>query len=168
MTVYVFDTQLTEGEEAESALDDYFGAQFHVYTVGMDAQRRGIDRIFVSPHQAAHKRLRVQYKADRTASRTGNFFCETISVSSSGAPGWVITSESDYLIYYLPLNGYAYALRMSALRFNLPRWYHAYPSRQIPNEGYYSHGILVPLEALAKLCQLGQGKVLSGLPTFET
>jgi len=39
-----------------------------------------------------------------------------------------------------------YVIALAVLRRELPRWVQAYPLRAAQNEGYATHGVLVPLD----------------------
>jgi hypothetical protein len=106
-------------------------------------QRHGIDRIFT--RRQTGQRLAVEYKTDYKASETGNAFVETVSVDAAGKASWAYSSEADYLIYYVPGDGLIYVLALEILRRELPRWIEEYPLRAAQNEGYTTHGVLVPL-----------------------
>jgi hypothetical protein len=140
---YTFDTQLTKGAAAETQLDGFFAQWFDIEPASPAEQRRGIDRTFTP--QAGGKPFKVEYKTDWTASKTGNAFVETVSVDTHDKPGWAHTSQADYLIYFLPDDLLIYVLRFATLRRLLARWQREYPVRKIPNKGYYTHGLLVPL-----------------------
>jgi len=91
----------------------------------------------------------VEYKTDHTAARTGNAFIETISVDSEQKAGWAFTSQADVVLYYVPGRDQVYVLRTTAVRSRLPFWLQACEVRQVPNDGYHTHGLLVPLDELA-------------------
>lgn len=145
---YDFHHQLTEGEQGERFLDAFFRARGHtVSAVSREEQRQGIDRLIETPAGV----MRVEYKTDYLAARTGNAFIETISVDSAGQHGkmgWALTTACDYLIYYLPETS-IYVLPVYALRWALPGWMRTYPAKQAANHGYQTHGILVPLPEVA-------------------
>lgn len=44
-------------------------------------------------------------------------------------------------------------LTLTALRYRLPFWTQQYPIREIPNDGYHTHGLLVPLDELGRSAQ---------------
>lgn len=148
MAVYSFDDQLSKGERQESRLDDYFALKFFIWPATRDEQRQGIDRHYMS--KATHRRFTVEYKADWTAGKTGNAFVETVSVDVTGKEGWAVTSQAQYL-FYLVLNPDAlYILTFSKIRNQLSNWRDIYQRRTIPNNGYHTIGILVPLEEFEK------------------
>lgn len=98
--VHQFADKLREGMAHEATLDSVFRRMgYTVEPVGMDAQRRGVDRLMVSP--GTRRVVRVEYKADSVASRTGNAFIETVSVDTANKPGWpgewVAKMQSDGL-----------------------------------------------------------------------
>ena len=87
------------------------------------------------------------------ASKTGNIFVETISVDSGSRPkrGWSYTSQARWLYYYLPDDGLVYLVRMKDLREKLILWELMYQSRKCKNDGYCSHGLLVPKSEFEKI-----------------
>lgn len=156
MTTYLFDTQLTKGEEAERELDARYASAFVIMPVSRDGQRCGIDRIWT--RHADGKALRVEYKADFAAFRTGNAFVETVSVDTTGKGGWALTSQADLLAYYVVGGGLVYFIYMDKIRHTLPRWKMQYRLVSASNNGYKTWGLLVPLrefEALAHYIDSG-------------
>ena len=148
---YHFDEQLQQGEQGEAVLDGLFCHRFAVLPASRADQRRGIDRHYVS---LDGERLAVEYKTDWTAARTGNAFVETVSVDTARKPGWALSSQADYLFYYIPPDGLVYILRFAILRARLPVWQRHCRTVRVPNDGYATHGLLVPLrefEALAEI-----------------
>lgn len=141
---YGFKTKLAEGEAHERFLDRYFTRSgFRILPATHDEQRQGIDRWFANcPRRLL---MAVEYKADSTASKTGNAFVETVSVDVDHKPGWAYTSQADRLIYYIPPDGLIYIVPFEVLRRKLPRWITMYPGRVVANQGYNTHGILVDL-----------------------
>jgi len=150
VAMYDFDRQLTQGEQGEAFLDSFFaGRGYTIVPVSRDDQRTGIDRIFTDP--AGHE-FRIEYKTDFTAVKTGNAFIETISVDSAGKMGWSLTSTCDYLVYYVP-GQVIYMLAQRSLRWALTAWMREYPTRTAKNNGYSTHGLLVPLEKIAEFAE---------------
>jgi len=146
---YDFDTQLTAGEAAEHVLDNLFAAKFEISVVDRASQRSGIDRVFTR-RDGGH-RLTIEYKTDWTASKTGNAFVETVSVDTASKAGWAYTSRADFLIYYLPDDRLIYVIQFSKLRRRLDRWNRQYRQKAIPNQGYNTVGLLVPLREFEQL-----------------
>ncbi len=151
MTTYRFDRQLARGAEGEAQLDDHFAQWFRILPVSLADQRRGIDRVFVD--DKAGKVFSVEYKTDRRASQTGNAFIETVSQESATrrVAGWAYTCQADYLVYYCPEPDVIYVLRPAVLKSAAQTWAARYPLRDIPNDGYVTRGVLVPLWELEKI-----------------
>ena len=149
-TTYQFQTQLRQGEGYEAHLDTFFRQWgYQVSAVGMDMQRRGIDRVF---HRRTDDQLfTVEYKADSLAGKTGNAFIETVSVDTTGKRGWAYTSQASVLVYLVTEPETIYWIHFAALRKQLPRWEVAYPTRQAQNDGYQTHGLLVPLREFERI-----------------
>lgn len=141
--IYDFKTKLAQGEKSEHWLDGFFAQWYIIVPADRTQQRQGIDRIFVRKIDSVV--YKVEYKTDWTASKTGNAFVETVSVDTANKPGWAYSSQSDYLIYYLPGDMLIYVIPFSDLRQALPGWCAEFRSRRIPNDGYYTVGLLVPL-----------------------
>jgi len=150
-TTYDFRTQLATGEEAERRLDAWFAHWYAIEPATMDQQRQGIDRIFT--RRDTGRAFKVEYKTDSRASATGNAFVETVSVDTTGKAGWAYTSQADMLLYYVPVSEVIYVIQMTSLRRHLPRWQQQYPARRIPNQGYCTHGLLVPLDEFERIAQ---------------
>jgi hypothetical protein len=149
---YTFDIQKARGDAGEQFLDRWFATEYDVRPATHEEQRRGIDRVFT--HRQTSKRLSVEYKTDYKATQTGNAFVETVSVDAAGKAGWAHSSEADYLIYYLPGDGLIYVLTLELVRRELPRWARQYPLRAAQNEGYATHGILVPLDEFDRVAEV--------------
>jgi hypothetical protein len=144
--------QLSRGEAAEHRLDNHFADRFDITPATREQQRRGIDRIF--QHRETGARYTIEYKTDWTAASTGNAFVETVSVDAQGKPGWAYASQADWLIYYVPGQHRIYIMSFTALREQLPRWVERCRNAPpIPNQGYNTLGILVPLREFARHCQ---------------
>lgn len=148
---YSFNDQAQRGKAGEAFLDHYFARWFQIEVASHDDQHQGIDRFYTTRNQK--QRLAVEYKTDVVASRTGNAFIELVSVDTTGKAGWAYTSKADYLLYYLPDSGLIFMLQMAAIRERLPRWKDQYPNRRIPNNGYYSEGVLVPLSEIERYAE---------------
>ena len=115
----------------------------------MDEQFRGIDRFFT--HRPTGKVDAVEYKADSVAGHTGNAFIETISKDSTNKPGWAIASKARYLVYMVTDPETIYLIAMHRLRHQLPRWQNLYRTTTAQNDGYCTHGVLVPLHELERI-----------------
>lgn len=150
MGTYRFDKQLAIGEAWEQRLDQFFLARFRVRILpaSMEEQRRGIDRLFVSQSGAQDT---VEYKADSLAGHTGNAFIETVSVDTTGKPGWAISSQAKYLVYLVVDPETIYFISMQRVRAKLPRWKAIYKEVSAQNNGYKTLGLLVPLDELERI-----------------
>lgn len=147
---YKFAAQLAQGEGYEAQIDAFFrGMGAQISKVDRNAQRRGIDRVWFDPVDG--RTWTVEYKADSLAGRTGNAFIETISVDTEGRPGWAYSSKAALLVYLVTEPQTIYVISMARLRSQLPRWAAAYPTRQAANDGYNTHGLLVPLDELERI-----------------
>ena len=147
MTTYDFNEQMAQGDEGESFLDSFFAAKgYAIRHATRDEQRKGIDRALTSPRSGDVSL--VEYKTDHTAARTGNAFIETVSVDAAGKMGWALTSQADILVYYVPPLAVMYVVPFRALHWEMPRWLRQYPPRQAKNNGYATHGIIIPLTEL--------------------
>ena len=146
--MYNFAMQHRKGVAAEQMLDDYFAKWFDIRPASMLQQRIGIDRIFTDRRDG--RVMTVEYKADFVAQRTGNAFVETVSVDTKDTAGWAYTSAANYLIYYIEGDELVYVFDFAQFREQLDTWQRNYPTRRIPNEGYRTHGLLVPLREFEK------------------
>jgi hypothetical protein len=144
MTTYSFVTQKAIGETGEQALDERFASDYHIRPATLTEQVQGIDRVYTNRHTGDV--TRVEYKTDHKAAETGNAFIETVSVDAAGKQGWAYTSQADYIFYYVPPLGRVYVVRLAVIRRELPRWEGLYSHAQARNDGYLTHGILVPLD----------------------
>jgi hypothetical protein len=148
--MYLFAEQLAKGEQSECELDTLFAKWYDIIPATMDQQRQGIDRIFTRKDNGqVHK---IEYKTDWTAGRTHNAFVETVSVSTTNKPGWVHSSQADYLIYFVPDDCLIYIIAFAKLRARLPFW-KKFKTASAENDGYSSTGILVPLGEFERIAK---------------
>lgn len=142
---YGFFEQLAIGEAYERRLDEHFRQALEIAAI-MPATRMqqsaGIDRIW---HLKDGRLTTVEYKADDKAGRTGNAFVETISVDTTNKPGWAVASTAMLLAYLVTEPETIYLIAMDRLRAELPRWQRQYRTTYAQNDGYRTHGVLVPL-----------------------
>jgi hypothetical protein len=149
MSIYNFNQQMQQGRDGEAFLDAFFADKgYEIRPASEEEQRQGIDRAFTSPRTG--KVSRVEYKTDQTAARTGNAFIETVSVDVAGKMGWALTSQADILVYYIPPSRTIIVVPFMALHWEMPRWLRDYPPRQAQNNGYSTHGIIIPLSELER------------------
>lgn len=137
--IYGFNTQLKIGEKNEKLLDLYFIKYYQIKPVSLDEQKKGIDRIFID----GDRMLKIEYKADYKAIKTGNVYIETYSVKPI-KKGWAYTSKSDFVIYYI-IGDAVYIMPIQLMREKLEIWKYYYKLANCKNHGYESEGILVPL-----------------------
>lgn len=164
---YEMTKQLRRGEAAERLLDQHFTDRFSITPATRDQQREGIDRIFVA--RDTSKEYTVEYKTDWTAGRTNNAFIETISVDTMDVPGWAYTSQADWLAYYVPDKQQVYLARFAELRTHLDEWIETYgPAKAIPNDGYYTWGVPVPLSAFEICCAKVEQIAVAEVTPLET
>lgn len=151
-TTYQFTAQLQQGESYEAQIDAFFRSKFgtvKISTVDRATQRRGIDRVWYDATDG--RTWTVEYKADSLAGKTRNAFIETVSVDTEQRPGWAYSSQASLLVYLVVDPQTIYVISMARLRRKLPRWTAAYPTRQAANDGYNTHGLLVPLHELERI-----------------
>lgn len=148
--MYDFATQLKKGEEYERKLDEFF-SQFDITIrpATMEEQRQGIDRFFT--HRLTGSVDAMEYKADSLAGKTGNAFIETISVDTTNKPGWAVASKARYVAYLVTEPEAIYLVSLRSLRDALVHWKLKYPTRVAQNDGYKTHGVLVPLLELERI-----------------
>lgn len=146
---YYFSDQLDKAEEYERKLDRYFSKWYDIRTVGMDAQRRGIDRIYRNDD----RKLAVEYKTDFLTQRTGNVFIETVSVDRTGKLGWAWTSQADIIVYLVAPNT-IYIANPYDIRDHIEFWKQQYGERSVQNKSYKSKGIPLPEKQFAKVCKV--------------
>lgn len=152
---YDLRTKLAEGERWERTLDAHFAPRYHIARVSRADQFRGIDRRFTCRKSGSV--FTVEYKSDATAARTKNAFVETVSVDTTGAPGWVRKSEAQVLVYYVPPTGHIYIFFLPLLKLAFRLWEAQYPQKSIPNRGrsgdaYNTIGLVVPLVVFSRFC----------------
>lgn len=143
---YEFRKQLAAGQVGEAFLDHFFASGFEITPTTTAEQRQEIDRWYV--HRVSHKRFAVEYKTDVAAGLTGNAFVEI--GHSDGRPGWAQMSQADTLIYYIPDTEAIYVIKLKTLRQFLPGWMRRCTRMSVPNIGYSTIGLLVPLEEFEK------------------
>ena len=152
MATYAFQAQLSRGEGAEQQLDDHFADRFTIAPATREQQRQGIDRLFT--RRDTGRLYTIEYKTDWTAGRTGNVFIETVSVDTMHIPGWAYSSTAQWLIYWVPPLAQICLIRLRTLRRHLDAWIEQHgPEKAIPNDGYYTRGVVVPLVEFAQRCE---------------
>lgn len=90
----------------------------------------------------------IEYKSGIQTFYSGNIFLETISVDSQDKPGWVYTCRADFIFYAALLNGKILVFEPEYLRAvveQLKKQFREVRTSHGQNDGYDTHGLLVPL-----------------------
>jgi hypothetical protein len=143
MTDETFKEALERGEKYEALLDEYYNKKGFEVKAPEQLQYLGADRLF----KTKYCRFLVEYKADETAGKTGNFFIEIWSDIEQEKPGWACTSLAQVLIYYIPDWKTAFWLNMAAIRFALPMLNKTCQKKDCHID-FHSQGLLVPINSL--------------------
>lgn len=158
MTIHAFGERLTDGERGETFLDAFFGLFYEVLKVGRDEQRSGIDRRFNTLwpegdyiQDEPMQLVPIEYKTDFRTQDTGNVFIETVSVDTADKAGWAYSSQSAYLVYYIPALWRIYIVRMAKLRYACQTWEWRYSTAKAHNSNYDTHGLKVPVEEFERI-----------------
>lgn len=149
--MYSFSRKFKEGQKHERFLDRHYKDRFRIRPASREEERIGIDRHFTDRRNG--RTYTIQYKADSTAASTGNAFVETVSVSTgtTGKPGWAYSCQADFIVYYVVGKGPAYVIRPEEIRKRLSAWKRQYEAREVPNNGYHTVGLLVPLDEFERI-----------------
>lgn len=140
--------QFVTGMAVEDWLDRYFREQGWTIEHTTSHEERKLhrgDRIFTRNGD----RYYVEYKSGLQTANTGNIFLETISVDMADVPGWVYTSQADYLMYACLLNSVILIFVPSVLRekiAELKRLFREVPTSNRQNNGYNTWGLIIPLD----------------------
>lgn len=141
--------QYKSGEDVARFLDSFFAAK-HIIRPTTPEEERTLclgDRIFIS--RVDSRTIYVEYKSGLQTAHTGNIFLETVSVDTPCKPGWVYTCQADYIVYAALLNHKILVFRPEKLRSaiaELKTKFREVPTGKGQNDGYKTHGVLVPLE----------------------
>lgn len=140
MTPHDFKTKLAEAEKWEAVLDARLrDSGYEVRPLGPYEP----DREVTLP---SGFRLKVEYKCDERALETRNAFIETISNSVTGRPGWAMTTEADWVLYFV-VPKRVLGLRPARIRGELELW-KQYRKAKADNGTYQTIGLLVPLSVV--------------------
>lgn len=140
--------QFTRGKDVEAFLDDFFRADGWQITQTTPHEERALclgDRRFARDGST----YLVEYKSGIQTFYTGNLFLETVSVDTAQKPGWVYTCRADFIFYATVLNGFILVFRPERLRAeieSLKQQFRTAVTSGNQNDGYNTHGVLVPLE----------------------
>ena len=139
--------QFKNGKNVEAFLDDFFANRGWIIQHTTPHEERVLclgDRFYTGKG----RRLAVEYKSGIQTYYTGNVFLETVSVDAKSKPGWVYTCKADYLFYATLLNGKILVMIPDKLRERIETLKRNYPvvqTRHNQNDGYNTHGVIVPL-----------------------
>ena len=122
-------------------LDAWLELAYVVREATTEEQWRGMDRVVAD----GERTYTIDYKCDERWARTGNVFVEITSNQQTGRQGWALTSEAEWLLYFLTPSR-VLLLRFETLRRELTTWQRSYPIRTARNEeGYNTIGVCVPV-----------------------
>jgi len=149
--MHKFEESLARAKPHEERLDAYLKSLgYTLKEAEMDDQRIGIDRWATQDDWKSS--YSFEYKCDSRAAQTKNAYIETLSNSSNGAPGWVHTCQAFRILYYV-VPEYVIWLKPDTLRHCLDQWAESYRTAIADNPGYYSQGLLVPLNVLKMVAE---------------
>jgi hypothetical protein len=140
---YNFGSQLKSGQAGELILDTIFSKWYKIFTVSLEEDIDGIDRVFF----ANNDRKTVQYKTDFLSSKTGNAYIELLSRSDLLTPGWIYTAKAEWLIYFV-YPTIIYCIDLQKMRRLLPIWETKYRKVKVQNTKFWGEGLIVPLSEL--------------------
>ena len=144
-----FVVDLPRGLACEKTLDEYFSKWFEIQTVDMSMQRKGTDKLWTNRKTGITYSL--EYKGDFRTAETGNAFIETVSVDTSGKPGWALYSLAQLLVYFIPQTGEVVLLPMLRVKQELGKLLERGAIEvEAPNENYSGWGVLVPMDSVRK------------------
>ena len=152
-------------------LDDWLAESYPMRPATMEEQWRGMDRLVRVALDEDGLEVGVDYKCDERAARTGNAFIETVSNDVSGRKGWALTTEADWVFYFV-VPDRVFGLRADKLRAAIPDWQRRFPTRAARNVGrdgrpFRTLGVCVPLKEVAAVAEWvahldqGDGPVLA-------
>lgn len=162
---YLFEEQLRIGKEAEGHLDEFFSPWFDIRHASLAEEKAsGIDREFVCKHSGFA--FTVEYKRDSRAHSSKNAFIEMVSSVEDGKPGWARSSKAGTLVHYIPEGKIVRLISLGLLRHWLPYFVTKYEWKDIPNDGYTTRGLLVPLAVIDKTCCVGELNIVNRTLAF--
>ncbi len=142
-------------------LDAWLGQRYRLRPATTGEQWLGMDRMVI----ADDGMVGIDYKCDERAQQIGNAFIELVSNDVSGRWGWGLTSEADWILYFV-VPGQVLAFLAAHLRDALPAWLQQFPVRRAHNGRYRTLGICVPLDEARRVAEYvahldrGDGPVL--------
>ncbi len=150
------DLEFSKDPSLAEIMDTYYREFFSAYggvievehVEDIQEQRKGYDKVV---KLETDQFFRIEEKFDRKIAKTGNFFIETWS-DLNKKKGWIYTSRSDYIAYHNVGLGITYMLPTPTLRRawkeNEAVWRDSYREVFVPNDGWTSMGLLVPIQVL--------------------
>jgi hypothetical protein len=139
--------QFKNGKDVERFLDEFLSARGWRVEVLSPHEERILHLGDRRLHRGNQTTL-IEYKSGIQTFYTGNVFLETISVDSTGAPGWVYTCKADWIVYAALLNSKLLWFLPDTLRGRieeLKRRFRTVKTGKGQNVGYDTHGVIVPL-----------------------
>lgn len=141
--------QFKSGDDIARFLDGYLAALYDIRPTTPHEERVLClgDRLYTS--KADGHSFYVEYKSGRQTFFTGNIFLETVSVDTPCKPGWVYTCQACFIFYAALLNRKILAFRPDKLRVeiaDLKTKFKEVKTGKGQNEGYNTHGVIVPLD----------------------
>lgn len=141
--------QFKSGDDVAQYLDGYFSDLYNIRPTTPHEERVLClgDRLYTS--KADGNSFYVEYKSGRQTYFTGNIFLETVSVDTPCKPGWVYTCQAGFIFYAALLNYRILIFRPDHLRIHiadLKTKFKEVKTSKGQNEGYNTHGVIVPLE----------------------
>lgn len=149
MALHRFAESLTIEAQWAPTLDAWFGAAYQLRLATVEEQWRGIDRVAIDD---GGRCVGLDYKCDCRCVETGNLFIETVSNAQTGRPGWALTSEAMWLVYFV-VPDHVLMFLTSQLRAQLPNWAACCLERPAHNEGYDTLGLCVPFDLASRTAE---------------
>ena len=136
-----FDRSVEVEKRWAPVLDRWIRNSYPLRDATPQEQRRGIDRMAVND---LGNEVGIDYKCDEKAQWTGNVFMETVSVDTRRTPGWLYTSDADWILYFVTPE-VVYAFSLAKLQAHIEDWINRYGEVAADNRRYRTLGVLVPL-----------------------
>ncbi|MBL1177607.1 hypothetical protein [Pantanalinema sp. GBBB05] len=148
---YDFYAQLAVGQAGERKVHDYLSQEWQlIHALVPQEVELGID--YLAFHKTTGEERTFEVKTDLYQS--GNCFLETVKNDRTKTLGWAHTCAADRLLYYLPnLGGKLLIIQPPVIRANLPFWVTKFRSVEVPNPGYKTIGLLVPVTELEAISE---------------
>lgn len=144
--------QFTRGKQVEAFLDEFFRWQGWRIEPTTPHEERTLclgDRRFIRGETV----YLIEYKSGLQTAATRNIFLETVSVDTAKKPGWLYTCRADYIFYACLLNRKILVFAPQKLRAVIERLrtqFREVATSHHQNDGYNTHGLLIPLDYAEK------------------